>query len=130
MAHRFAQFVLACLVFGWAGAAIAAQGIEVTSNAVVLVGSPGNSSAPSTIDYDKVKKATTEWKTIRSEGVPKSSARYELLISEMNQRIKRATQSAAQAGNRDCVVRKGDVSDARGQTVTDLTDDVISKLDS
>jgi Skp family chaperone for outer membrane proteins len=48
----------------------------------------------------------------------------------MNQRIKRLAQQVAQSSGRDCVVRKGDIGDAKGMEVTDLTDDVIGKIDS
>ncbi len=65
----------------------------------------------------------------RSEGVKKGSARYDLLTSEMNRRIKTAVVSVAQAESRDCVVRTGDIEDAGGLTVADLTDAVIDELD-
>jgi Skp family chaperone for outer membrane proteins len=60
--------------------------------------------------------------------VKKGSARYALLISEMNSRLKTACVTVAQTESRDCVVRKGDISDAGGLTVTDLTSDVIAEL--
>ena len=110
--------------------AVAAQGITTKRNAVVLYGSPTTCSQPATIDYAKVKKATPEWKTIRSKGVRKGSARYQLLISAMNNRIKRACKSAAEAAGRDCVVRKGDIKDRRGLSVKDLTQQVLPALKS
>jgi hypothetical protein len=134
MAHpspkNLALWVAVWAASGAFAAPIAAQGVEVRSGAVVLYGSTSNCTAPSTIDYDRVKKATPEWKTIKSEGVTKGSARFELLVSEMNQRIKRLAQQVAQSSGRDCVVRKGDIGDAKGMEVTDLTDDVIGKIDS
>ncbi len=106
------------------------QGIKVKSSAVVFYGSATTCSQPATIDYKKVRAATPEWKTIRSQGVRKGSARYDLLISAMNNRLKRACKSAAEAVGRDCVVRKGDIQDARGLSVRDLTKAVMGALSS
>ncbi len=107
-----------------------AQGIKLRNRAVVFYGSPTTCSQPATVDYKKVRKATPEWQTIRSEGVRKGSARYALLISAMNSRLKRACKSAAEAQGRDCVVRDGDIQDARGLSVRDLTKGVLSVLSS
>ncbi|MHC4851702.1 MAG: hypothetical protein ACYTF5_06750 [Planctomycetota bacterium] len=125
--RRAALIVLATLMLA---VVTAAQGIKTKRSAVVFYGSPTTCSQPATIDYKKVRKATPEWKTIRSEGVRKGSARYDLLISAMNSRIKRACKSAAEAAGRDCVVREGDIKDARGLSVQDLTKGVIGALES
>ena len=107
-----------------------AQGIETKRGAVVLYGSDANCSQPATIDLKKVQRSTPEWKTIKSDGVKKGSARYELLISAMNDRIKSAVAEAAQNDSRDCVVRRGDVKDAKGLTVADLTATVVAAVDN
>ena len=107
-----------------------AQGVTLRSNSVVFYGSPTTCSQPATIDYKKVRTATPEWQTIRSKGVRKGSARYALLISAMNSRLKRACQSVAEGAGRDCVVRKGDIKDSRGLSVRDLTKGVMSALSS
>jgi len=110
--------------------ALPAQGIVAKRNAMVLHGSTANTSKPATIDMEKVEKKTAEYKTIQSEGVSRGSARYQILIAKMHRRIVRASKAAAQAKGHDCVVRRGDIKDARGQTVTDLTQEVIDRLDS
>lgn len=129
---RRGHLVVAGLALVLAGAApeVRAQGIAVKRNAVVLYGSTSNTTKPATIDYKRVMKKTPEYRTIRSEGVRKGSARYDLLMAAMRKRIKRAAKAAAQAGSYDCVVRKGDVKDARGLEVADLTDEVIGELES
>ena len=48
----------------------------------------------------------------------------------MHQRIKRASKAAAEAQSCDCVVREGDIKDQKGQSVTDLTEEVIAQLES
>ena len=101
------------------------QGIGTRSSAVVFHGSPTNCSQPATIDHRKVRKATPEWQTIRSEGVRRGSGRHALLISAMNSRVTRACRIAAEASGRDCVVRKGDITDRRGLSVRDLTERVL-----
>ena len=63
--------------------ASAAQGITTRRSAQVLYGSAKSCSQPASIRFDKVRKVTKEWKKIRSEGVKKGSARYDLLISAM-----------------------------------------------
>jgi hypothetical protein len=123
---RIALHALACLLLATAGVAQ----IKTKHSCVVLFGSTANCSQPATIHYKKVQKATEEWKTIRSKGVRKGSARYDLLITRMNKRIKAACAAAAKAESRDVVVRKGDIKHADGLTVTDLTDAVIAELDS
>jgi hypothetical protein len=107
-----------------------AQGIETKSGAQILFGSAANCSKPATIDVDKVRKATPEWRTIKADGVPRSSARYDLLVAEMNQRIQSACKDVAQGGGHDCVLSKCDLADAKGLKVTDITDEVVRKLES
>ncbi len=125
-ASKIAAQLIACLVLA---SVCFAQCIRTKRGAVVLFGSAANCCQPSTIHYKRVQKATPEWKTIKSERVKKGSARYDLLISEMNSRINTEGASVAQDESRDCVVRTGDIKDAGGQTVTDLTDAVIDELD-
>ena len=105
-----------------------AQGISIKRTGVVLYGATANCSQPATIHWAKVRKATPEWRKIQVDGVRKGSGRYDLLISEMNHRIKRAASSAADSSGRDCVVRRGDVKNSNGLVVTDLTSEVIAEL--
>ncbi len=112
-----------------AGVALA-QGIRTKRGAVVMYGSETNCSQPATIDHKRVQRSTPEWKTIKFDGVKKGSARYDLLISQMNDRIKTAVSDAAQNESRDCVVRKGDIKDANGLTVSDLTAAVVAGIDN
>ncbi len=107
-----------------------AQGIQTKRDATVLYGSAANCTRPATIRYDRVKKFTPEWKTIRSEGVRKGSARYDLLVSNMNTRIKEAAMDAAEKESCDCVVHQGDIKNANGLKVQDLTGKVVEELDS
>ena len=48
----------------------------------------------------------------------------------MNQRIKAAAERVAGAAGHDLVVEQGDITDARGQTVVDITGQVRAELDS
>lgn len=125
---------------GWAARSLAAvlvltagasaQGIVTNSKSVVFFGSASNTSKPATIKLDDVEKETPEHETIKTEGVRKGSARYELLLAQMHQRITRAVKTAAETAGHDCVVRQGDVKDARGLEVADLTKAVIEQLES
>jgi hypothetical protein len=108
-------------------AAAAAQ-VELKPDAVTYFGSASNTSAPATIDEAKVREATPEWQTIQADGVRRGSARYILLVAEMDKRIRDAAQKAAADASKDLVVRSGDISNARGKTAADLTTQVIAKL--
>ena len=107
-----------------------AQGIAVKRGAQVLHGSASNTSHPAVIDAKEVEKNTPEYKTMKADGVQKGSARYEILVAKMHERIKQACKTAAEAEGNDCVVRKGDIKDKRGLSVTDITDEVIDELES
>ena len=102
--------------------------VELKKDAVVFSGNASNTSAPATMDEAKVRRATTEWQTIEADGVKRGSARYLLLVAEMDKRIRSAAQKAASGASKDLVVRAGDIANARGKTVADLTDDVIANL--
>lgn len=117
----------AVLAFALAGTA---QGVVMKSSGVVLCGSASNCTQPAQIDIKKVAKVTPEYKTIKSEGVPKGSARYDILVAQMIKRIKGACSDVAKAEGKDCVVRNGDIEQANGLAVTDLTDKVIEKVES
>lgn len=116
---------LACLLI----AGVMQAQVETKKGAVVLYGSDSNCSQPATIDFQRVRNATPEWKTIKTDGVKKGSARHDLLIADMNARIKTAVAEAARAASRDCVVRNGDIKDANGLPVSDLTNEVIKVID-
>lgn len=109
--------------------AATAQGVDLERSAVVLSGSDANCSRPATIDFGKVRKATDQWKEIRRDGVRPGSARYQILINKMMQEIRAAADAASSQEGVDLVVREGDISDAKGLDVEDLTDEVISNLD-
>ncbi len=111
-------------------APLAAQGIELKDSAQVWSGSSATCSQPATMRFEAVRDATPEWRTIRAEGVKKGSARYSLLISEMNDRIRAACQRAAEEQGRDCVVSAGDIKTENGLPVRDITDEVVGKLES
>ncbi|MCB9871955.1 MAG: hypothetical protein H6836_08200 [Planctomycetes bacterium] len=107
---------------------LVSQGITTTKAAVVLYGNASACSQPASVRYGKLQQATTEWKTIKADGVRKGTARYDLLISQMNARIKKAVEKVANAEGCDCVVRLADVKNANGLKVKDLTKEVIAEL--
>lgn len=108
---------------------ISAQ-VTLKKKAVVYVGSASNTSAPATLDAAKVRLATPEWKKIQSSGIDPNSARGKQLITKMNQRIRQAVKSVADAEGRDMVTRKKDLKDDRGRDVVDLTDLVITEIEA
>ena len=115
--------LLACLC-----AAPAFAQVTLKRGAVVYCGSAANTSAPATVDHEKVRDATPEWQKIENEGIDPDSARGRQLITKMNSRIRKAVRSVATDEGRDLVTRESDVQDDQGREVVDLTDEVVSKL--
>lgn len=126
MSPCYRPFQAAFLVLVLAAAGVAQVGLK--QDAVIYFGSAANTSAPATLDEAKVRDATPEWRTIQAEGVKPGSARYRLLVADMEKRIRGAVKAAAGGLGRDLVVRSGDIEDRQGKDVTDVTDEVISKL--
>ena len=106
---------------------LTAQGIEVKNNKSVICGVPSVSTKPGTINYEQVERSTQEYRTIKSEGVKKGSARYNILISQMSTRIKLSTELVAQDEGIDCVVKKGEIKKSNHE-VKDITSKVIEYL--
>ena len=102
--------------------------VDLKDTAVVYFGSAANTTAPASLDETKVREATAEWQTIKSEGVRAGSARYLLLVGEMDKRIRDAVKSVAGEAGKDLVVRANDIENQRGREVVDITDKVVGKL--
>jgi Skp family chaperone for outer membrane proteins len=126
MPDRTARLLEAALLLAMA-ASLPAQ-VDLKDSAVVYFGSAANTSAPGTIDETKVREATSEWQTIKAESVRPGSARYLLLVAEMDKRIREAVKSVAGETGKDLVVRANDIEDQRGREVVDITDKVVGKL--
>lgn len=103
-------------------------GVRLRTGAVVYCGSGAFCSRPATVDAAVVTAATPEWSEIQRDGVREGSARHSLLKAAMHDRIVAACKKAAMAEGQDLVVRSGDVDDARGMTVVDLTAAVVRSL--
>eukprot|EP00904_Undaria_pinnatifida_P001905 jgi/Undpi1/11715/HiC_scaffold_37.g14010.m1 len=123
--RRFALGIVSALVLA---VAISAQGVELRRGAKPLTGSDANCSAPATITLKKVKAQTSEWKQIRRRGLRPGSSAYNLLYNKMMSRIREAAKAAAIDEGADLVVLKGDISDPKGLSVQDLTNEVIDNL--
>ena len=108
-------------------AALVGQGVQLKADAQVLYGAAAKCSQPASVDFCRLKKLTPEWKLIKSEGVDRGSARYDLLMEDLNKRIKRLVADAAKTAGKDCVLRKGDIENANGLTVVDLTEQIDRK---
>lgn len=93
---------------------------RVTVAGKVLVGDPKSFRTVGVVDRRKVFDEIPAMKTIRSERVPRDSARYHFLLYEANRRFQRALEIAATKSAIDLVVESGGVS-AAGIDVVDLT---------
>ena len=132
----FALCILPCSLAGLTGCAASPPddaksvgrgdgGVDLKRDADVFSGSSFACSRPAVFDYDKVKATTAEWKTIVAEKVTPGSARYQLLASQMRDAVRERVQRAALAKKCDLVVRAGDIRDARGLQVVDLTAEIV-----
>jgi hypothetical protein len=124
-----ARLFLALLFLGLMVGGLSAQ-VTLERNAFVYHGSAANATAPATIDDDKVRAATVEWQTIRSEGIDERSARGRQLAAKMNKRIRAAVRAVASSQGRDLVVREQDIADDQGREVVDLTDAVVREIEA
>ncbi len=127
-------FWLGCLVVmamtsenAWAHTA-AANGIELKSEASALFGAPSGCTKPATVDYKRLRNATSEWREIKSQGVRKGSGRYSLLISAIDTKVRKACEKVAKQLGFDCIVRHGEIKNARGLEVADLTRKVSAAM--
>lgn len=103
-------------------------GIALQKTALVYLGSGAFCTRPATIDAAAVTAATAEWQEIQRDKVREGSARHSLLRTAMHERILGACRKAAQEHGCDLVVRAGDIADARGLAVADLTSAVVRSL--
>jgi hypothetical protein len=130
--HCLAPIVvsMAALLAGCAGTANGrgGDGVDLARTADVFCGSSFNCSRPAVFDYDRVRESTPEWKTIMAAHVQPGSARYELLNRTMHERLRERIRKVAAARKCDLVVRAGDIKDARGLEVVDLTADLTAEL--
>lgn len=110
------------------GAPMPGAGVRLVRGAQELVGSAAFCSRPATVGRDKVEQATPEAKELQRDAVPLGSARYRLIRSRMNSRIVRVCTEVARDEGRDLVVCVGDIADARGLQVQDLTGLVLAAM--
>ncbi len=123
-------WTVAAAILTLGAASLRAQGVELCSKPTVLSGCASNCTKPATVAYKEVRDATPEWQEIESEGVRRGSARFTLLSARMRQRILAAVGLVAINSGHDLVVTRGDIEDARGLEVEDITDLVIDELES
>ena len=105
-------------------------GIRVTGESQVLYGCARVCQKPAEVDYRALQEATPEFRTIERERIPKGSARHEILMAKMTQRLNHAVRELARQQGFDCVVVKGSIKNSNGLTVVDATAAVLARLDS
>jgi hypothetical protein len=97
-----------------------------TKDSVVGVSDARQITNPAKVDYSKLLKATPEMKEIKKEGIDKSSARGQTLVTQAQSRIARASRAIMTAKGYCGVWKK--ISHKQKQAVTDITDLVKAKL--
>jgi hypothetical protein len=98
-------------------------GAKVLDRTKVYHGLPDAFTAPAIVEASKVMDTLPAMKSIESEGVKKSSARWYLLVNEANLQFKKALKSVATDKGYDLIAEVGALSST--QTITNVTDDVI-----
>lgn len=94
-------------------------GIVLARDAQVLFGTAAFCTQPATIDLAKIEAATPEGRQL--ERVRSGTAQHRILRSAMHKRIVAACAQVARDDGFDLVVRDGDIADARGLRVGDMT---------
>jgi len=121
--------VTACASHGDRGAMKQKQRpVLLKKDAQVLFGSPAYCSQPATIELAKVRAATRQGQTIEEEGLRPGTARYRLLFAQMHKLVIAACAETARDVGFDLVVRSGDIRDAGGRNVGDMTKQLIKNL--
>ncbi len=111
--------------------ALDGHGIKVrNARKNVLFGNCKRSKTPSIVDYKKALAATPEARKCREDGIDKNSAEYAILKQKAVKRLKKVLRSIAVEEGRDCVVKKGAIRSKGGADVVDLTDKIVSALES
>ena len=112
-------FAASCALFG-----APAPDVVLTKTAVVYYRRTEPSLSPATIEAARVMVATPEWQ--RMQGA--DALRRVEAQRAVNERIAAACRKVAAARGLDLVVRAGDIVDARGRAVIDVTAAVIAEL--
>ena len=107
-------------------AVVGSHWIAKSADSVVGVSEARQVTNPAKIDYEKLMKATPEMKELRKEGIDKTSARGQTLVTAARDRIRRAARSVMTAKGHCSVWKKISHKDKR--TVTDITEAVKAKL--
>lgn len=81
---------------------------------------------PAKVRYDELMRATPEMKEIKRLGIDKDSARGQALITDARSRILNAAR-AVMTDKGHCSVWKK-ITSTQGQSVTDITDAVLQKM--
>ncbi|MFN3242946.1 MAG: hypothetical protein ACE37K_15710 [Planctomycetota bacterium] len=95
---------------------------------MVLFGSYLSCTRPGTFSLDHVVEHTPEGQTMRAESVDRDSARGRILWGQMYRRLRGAAALVARRCGLDCIVSEGDVRDARGLPVRDVTSELVQQL--
>ena len=114
---------LLCVLPGCALVGEAEPEVTLTKSAVVYCGGAA-CARPATIDAAAVMVATPEWRQRQGAAEAERAA----LERAVHERIAAACRKVAAAQDVDLVVRKGDIVDARGKAVADITAAVIAAL--
>ena len=123
--------VLALGVFVLASAAssVSAQCIRVTDSEKVLHGSANQCLKAAVVDYKKLRQATPEYKQIKKQGIEKGTAQFEILSQQITTRIRDLLRDYCKSKGYDCVVVKGYVKAEDASKATDITDDILEKME-
>ena len=117
------------ILIGAAAPGAIAQSIRVTDSEKVLHGSASQCLKAAVVDYKKLREATPEYKQIRKQAIEKGTAQYEILSQQITTRIRDLLRDYCKTKGYDCVVVKGYVKPEDASKATDITDEVLEKLE-
>lgn len=127
----FIAFAIPAIGAGASGQAAPAPQVEPVHYRVsgsVYFGHKEKFSQPCTLSRKDVFEVIPAYRTIKEEGLDKSSARYYFLIERANRVFRAAVRAVAVKLGYDLVVERGGIKSSKGVRVPDITRAVIRKI--
>ncbi len=117
---------LALLVPSAMATSIPADQVDAQS---IYVGNPANFEIPASVNYEKVVKATPEFKELRKMKIDKGSAQYWILVSRASEHAVRAIKNVAGDGGYDLVGEKDYLAELTPAIAAEeITDKVLTAI--
>ena len=124
---------LVCSVVGMGSAVAGTYGIpsEQLDRKQVYYGAPSSFDNPAEVDYERIVRATPEYKEIQSDGIERGTGRYWILLSRASDRVGRLVSNVGNAEEYDLIASQGYLGCLDPAIpAEDITELVLAELES